>query len=94
MTPKTIIKFEAHDDFFVPWDFALDSENVVIGKSPYEGQKVIGFAPSGNMDIMEFTGLEGWQEKVTGLVPVLADKGKWYQLTSHVVRDVRPFEGS
>lgn len=94
MSIKTIIEFEAHDDHFVPWDFALDDEDKVVGKSPYAGQWVMGFAPKGDMEAdMIYTSRQGWQEQVTGLVPVLVERGHIYQLTSHVVRNVRPFEG-
>lgn len=90
---KTIIQFEAHDDHFLPWDFSLDSDNKVVGKSPYQGQKVIGFAPAGDLDSMPIlTVHEGWQDRVKGLVPVMSSEGNMYQLTSHTVRKVRPIQ--
>ena len=94
MTIKTIVAFEEHDDHFLPWDMALDDENKVIGKSPYAGQWVMGFAPKGNMDAdITYTSKAGWEDAVVGLVPVLVERGNIYQLTSHVVREVRGFGG-
>ena len=91
---RTIVEFEAHDDGFLPWDFALDENNDIVGKHPHRGERVVGFAPQGDTDTMPIL-LYGddWQGKAVGLVPVLSSGGRMYQLTSHVVRNVRPFAG-
>jgi len=88
----TIIEFEENENHFLPWDMALNDDRRVVGKSPYAGQKVFGFAPKGDTGAHVVTTLdEGWMEKAVGLVPVLIENGNMYQLTSHVVRNVRPF---
>lgn len=91
---KTIIEFEEHDDHFLPWDMVLDAESRIVGNHPHRGEWVMGFAPKGDLDAdMIYTSEHGWQDKAVGLVPVLVERGNIYQLTSHVVRRVRPFEG-
>lgn len=89
MKPKAFIVFEQTEDHFLPWSMPIDHNNTIMEKSPYVGQTLIGFAPKGDLNADLVSTLDqDWHIKAKGLVPVLSEKGKWYQLTSHVVYSI------